>query len=951
MLAVVASVDDEHGPRSRLSDAGDGSIATDGDSFAALLRGVAAAPSIAVMDAAPLEAGTMVAERYRVEQRVGQGGMGVVYVAHDVRLARPVALKLHSGALDARGLEILRGEAQAMAHLAHPNVVEVFEVGAYEDRLFIAMEYVAAGTLRQWQREPRSWREVVKIYLEAGRGLSTAHRAGLVHRDFKPDNVLIGADGRPRVADFGLALAVQAAPATLDEASSTVESGATGRTTRSVVGTPRYMAPEQAAGKVADPRADQYSFCVALCEALGGELPTPGGPPGRLFGPGPAALWRAIHKGLQPDPGDRHPSMAALLGVLERSSRRRGSTRVWLATAGVAAAALAMTASSPDPVSTCARDADAEVQRWQAQREPARVALLSAAGTQHVDAADAIEAELDTYLARWGELRHAACRAPADDPRRDAAMQCLDGAGRAVVGTVAVLEVVTPTALAAGARLPLPSLDGCALDSVSTAEPSGPEPTEAEAVDHILTDGARVRALIWNGDRVGALSLAHEVFVRAEPLSHRPTVLYGHMVLADAASEAGELAIAREHFEAGFYLAQGLGNEADAVESSAALIEIFTDLGQYDQAEIWVGHARSSYERLGTNVALELGLLSSLGILRQEQGRLADAVRVQRKALALLPDEGDEVRRANAHNNLGASYSYVGEHGRAVEQFELSLALYEARRGPDHPDNVYPLANLAWSWIERGEFARAEPLLMRAIDLLERTSASDTYAHATLLSQLGALHSERGRHREAIEVFQRARRLAEPDLGADHVLIGQLVMNEAGERAGLGDDAQAGQLYERALGILERAVGPDHDDVALALANLAQLRVDTDPAAALAHAQRAVQIVAGPDDAALRAPLVLPLTIQGRALVKLGRAPEAVDPLGRALRIAAQGDVAAIYWVEAEFYLADALWEAGGDRERARAHAQAARGRLAHDEDAADAVAEIDTWLATHPPP
>ncbi|HVV85399.1 MAG TPA: serine/threonine-protein kinase, partial [Kofleriaceae bacterium] len=205
--------------------------------------------------------GTQVGD-YVVAGRIGAGGMGVVYRARDRRLERDVALKLHARVdTDAGRTRALR-EATAMARLSHPNVVTVFGVGSHGDHLYIAMEFVAGEDARQWQaRGGRTWRELLELYLDAARGLAAAHRAGIVHRDFKPENVLVGRDGRVRVADFGLARKDGDRAAVGPRLAAGSDSG--------IAGTPGYMAPEQLAWQ-AGPAADQFAFGVALAEALHG---------------------------------------------------------------------------------------------------------------------------------------------------------------------------------------------------------------------------------------------------------------------------------------------------------------------------------------------------------------------------------------------------------------------------------------------------------------------------------------------------------------------------------------------------------------------------------------------------------------------------------------------------------------------------------------------------------
>jgi serine/threonine-protein kinase len=244
--------------------------------------------------------------RFVVRARLGAGGMGVVLAADDPDLGRQVALKLvKDDAAPGLRARLLR-EAQAMARLEHPNVVRVFEVGAAGDRLFIAMELIDGETLTRWlAAAPRPWREVVAMFRAIGDGLAAVHGAGLVHRDFKPDNVLIDRDGRARVADFGLAR--------LDAGASTGTASPLRHPltrTGAMMGTPGFMAPEQQFGGDVDARADQYSFCVALRTALGDEWPR-----------APRSLRAATTRGLSFDPANRFPSMTPLLAALDRVAR------------------------------------------------------------------------------------------------------------------------------------------------------------------------------------------------------------------------------------------------------------------------------------------------------------------------------------------------------------------------------------------------------------------------------------------------------------------------------------------------------------------------------------------------------------------------------------------------------------------------------------------------------
>lgn len=310
---------------------------------------------------APTEEGEP-AHRYEVLAPIGAGGMGVIYAARDRMLHRTVALKmLQSGGAgevsEARMRERLLREARAMARLSHPNVLAVYEVGELEGQVFLAMERVEGETLTAWLRQGRrSWREVVEVFLDAARGLSAAHSAGLIHRDFKPDNVLVGADGRVRVTDFGLASAL--APIAGEGA----EGGSRAAGSLSVTalaGSPPYMAPEQLRGETVDARADVFGYCVSLYEALYGERPFRGESLAELEGEVrrgevhaprrgnhvPGWLRRVVLRGLRHEPEQRFQSMEAVILALE-GGRGRVRRRV---VGGVAVLAALVVLSSLGP--------------------------------------------------------------------------------------------------------------------------------------------------------------------------------------------------------------------------------------------------------------------------------------------------------------------------------------------------------------------------------------------------------------------------------------------------------------------------------------------------------------------------------------------------------------------------------------------------------------------------
>ncbi|HVE83851.1 MAG TPA: serine/threonine-protein kinase, partial [Myxococcales bacterium] len=490
-------------------------------------------------------------DRYVVLEVLGAGSMGVVYAAFDPKLDRKIALKMLAGESGDRGsfeerrARMMR-EAQAMARLSHPNVVHVHDVGTYQDQIYVAMEFIQGQRATEWLRsEPRSWREVLRVFIRAGRGLAAAHAAGLVHRDFKPDNVMVGNDGVARVMDFGLVSSISADPnawntpppvpvdrgSEADLAQPITQAGA-------LLGTPAYMAPEQWMGDKIDHRADQFSFCVSLYEALYGQRPFAARTLAELTSkvaqgkirevpagsPVPFYIRRAVARGLAADPKLRHPSMKELLEVLElglRVPRRRvlftAGGAVLLVVGGLLAPLL-WRLRSPDrateppaaaanerPPERCGRAAETFATAWNEARERALGArLLQAGGPAAAEVWVHAQRFIDRFRERWVASRERACRAGAAPRLAERRLECLDQqldelrALEEVLGK-ADASLVRGAALAAAA---LPSPEGCAEERGLPEDAPGPA---RRAWRHQLVVA---RATLAAGDPAGARKLA-----------------------------------------------------------------------------------------------------------------------------------------------------------------------------------------------------------------------------------------------------------------------------------------------------------------------------------------------------------------------------------------------------------------------------------------------------------
>jgi len=412
--------------------------------------------------------------RYVVLERLGVGAMGVVYSAYDPELARQVALKVlrpkavaKQGAAAAR-VRLLR-EAQSLAQLAHPNVVSVYDVGRGDDEVFLAMELIVGENLRSWSRRVKGWREIVAVFIEAGRGLAAAHRLGLVHRDFKPENVLVAEDGRVCVTDFGLARPDPSVDAPSTSASEAVASrsgmlGVTMTVEGDAIGTPAYMAPEQHGSGDADARSDQYSFCVSLYEALYGRRPFTGDnekliaeakaahapklPPHRLddrLSPVPAWLRRVLRRGMSRAARRRYGSMDDLLAELERGV----ASRPWVAlgmgalTVGALAVGIAVQRSPAEASNPCASDRPVEpTPAWNAETQ--RALRMTLAGLEGEASFERVAERIDRRVEDWRATYRQTCedtwvRGEQSAELLDARMSCLRRQWGALENTMGVL--------------------------------------------------------------------------------------------------------------------------------------------------------------------------------------------------------------------------------------------------------------------------------------------------------------------------------------------------------------------------------------------------------------------------------------------------------------------------------------------------------------------------------
>ncbi|HLL25991.1 MAG TPA: serine/threonine-protein kinase, partial [Kofleriaceae bacterium] len=412
--------------------------------------------------------------RYEIGASVGRGAMGEVFRGRDTELARPVALKrLHAGTN--RDVRLAR-EARAAAQLQHPNVIAVYEIVTDGDDAVLACEWVEGVTLREWlAAERRPLREVLHVVGGAGRGLAAAHAAGIVHRDFKPENVLVDHTGRARVADFGLASAFEAAEGTQPVGVTPLRLTITG----TLAGTPAYMAPELVDGARPDAASDQFAFAVTLFEAVYGTYPFAGRTPEAVWAAMAAStfvkcerrvppwLERALRRALAPEPGDRFPTIAALLDLIDQRARR--GMGIPLAGAGavggiVVAALLAALPSDATPA--CGEDLVDEV--WSPSVRESYVRQFARVGAERsAPTITFTEQALEQWRGAWRLGRRAACA--AEPSERRARMMCLDRQLGDLRAQLAVWQradaAVVDRAITATTQLPSPTACTSAVEN------------------------------------------------------------------------------------------------------------------------------------------------------------------------------------------------------------------------------------------------------------------------------------------------------------------------------------------------------------------------------------------------------------------------------------------------------------------------------------------------------
>jgi tetratricopeptide (TPR) repeat protein/predicted Ser/Thr protein kinase len=759
------------------------------------------------VDTQPLSRGDLVA-RYTVLERIGAGGMGVVYAAYDPELDRRVAVKLLKSDRADRAATLM-AEGRALARLADPNVVSVFDIGRMGEAVFVAMELVDGETLGEWLRTRRAWQEILRTFIAAGHGLAAAHRSGLVHRDFKPGNVMIDARGRVRVMDFGLAMPT-----------STPHAGLAG------MGTPRYMAPEQILGQPITPATDQFAFCVALFEALAGRHPFGAHDDARgialaiaeeaprsLVVPGlPARARRAIERGLARLPSARWPSMDALLVELGFERRRRLPWVLGIAAAGLVTALSLQRSDAERCASVDEKLADLLDPEMRAATAAALAAYARDFDAPEVDVA----ARVDAWARSWATAHVEACldtrvRGTEEVRVMEARHACLANRRRSFDAIVRSLVEGSAGARERVVELvdALPDVDAC-RDPVTVLDGVEPPPPESVAdVDAVRSEIDRARRERIAGRYPEGEGIAAAAVERARSTAYAPLVAEALWQHGEALAELQRNDAAEAALEEAAWLALTAGPREVAMAATADLVVLEREVSRIAQTLRWRDRARALMDPIRDAVAavrVELGVSRALREVGRFDEALVHARNAHERALAELGEDHEvtatsRLALATVHIRLQA---YAEGEGLAREAIAMRRRLFGRR----HPEVARALLVLASAHAAQGRLSEAIEEDLEALQLLRQGTGARSRMVAAALNNLGNAYGAQGDFDRAAASFAEALEIWE-ELGHEDSSV-YATANLAELALRRGDGVMAVELFRRARAILDRAADGTH---------------------------------------------------------------------------------------------------------------------------------------------
>jgi eukaryotic-like serine/threonine-protein kinase len=913
--------------------------------------------------------------RYRLLEEVGQGGMGVVFAAHDPELHRTVAVKVlrpDVGGPGSAGEQRLRREGQTMAQLTHPNVIRVYDVGVESGTVFVAMEYVAGGTLKDWlAAKTRRVEEILGVFAQAGRGLTAAHEAGLVHRDFKPSNVLVSEDGRVLVSDFGLARL------SIDEDGHWIESdddatSPLGRTlTRggALVGTPAFMAPEQHRGRSVDARADQFSFCVSLWRALYVVPPYAGDnwralaetiEGCRLAAPPasarvPAHIHAALVRGLASEPGARFASMRELLDALADDPLRRRRRRRAVALLGallVAGLVASWTVGRRVGQHPCAQLDDRFAGIWDVPtRRQVHDAFLATSVPYAETTFAEVARQLDGRAAAWTAMRQQSCestrvRKVQSDSMFDLRAGCLERRARDISVFVDGMRHVSAAAMHTAAAEAADVGDITLCGDVATLSRRAPLPDDRQrrqtiaAIEHDLEP---TRALVAAGRYRDADAGAQRLIDRARAAGYAP-------LLAEALAVAGKIQeglarspAAEKLFEESALIADAGGDDESRFADEVQLIKV---VGYEREREadgaLHAQRAQAILQRLGDEPRRQATLEWALatqdwwhGHYEKARGEAEHSVRLFERVDAADPD------LVRSLHMLSITQQELNDFTGSLVSEERARAIGEKSLGANHPTVAQSWETSGGSLRLLGRYAEAERHLTRGLEILEVAAGPQSNEVASALRNLGTLYLEQQRYDDAIRFLRRGLDIARTLLGPEHsrVADGEEILGSALSKA--GHKAEAEVLLKRSVDVHRRQLGRDNPATASAVRHLGDhyLRAG-EPARAMPQFEESLRALEASQGA--HSPLLSrPLNSIAQAAIMLHDRGRAIQAYERALAVTTELDP---LHPSVEFELAKLLRPSAQAR-AAELGRKARAAFVAQGASAAADVAKVDAWL------
>ncbi len=783
--------------------------------------------------------------RFKVLDVLGQGGMGIVYACYDEQLERKVAVKVLLGKavhdVETARARLLR-EAQAMARLSHPNIVTVLEVSTVDDQLYVAMEFVQGMSLDAWiAREPRTWREVLAAFTQAGRGLEAAHRAGIVHRDFKPQNVLVTPDGLVKVLDFGLARASDAASHELMASASGEGASHSAGLMRSLtrtgayLGTPLYMSYEQHCGRRATPASDQFSFCVALFEGLYGrhpfsvtsfealhaDLEADAVAAAPLRSPVPARVYRTLRRGLALAPAARFAGMTDLLAELARdpeaTRRRFAATSLIAGCVGLAGFAAA---EAQSPALAVCPDAAAELRGvWDGARAAAVEAALVATGSTRAGETWALlEPRLTEYVAQWSAMRDEVCRTHAESRQSDALFDlrtaCLDQRRAGLAGLVTSLTAIDAASLdrALSAVGELPALTSCADAEALTAALALPEdPLVRAQVEGLRESLAQAEAQESVGHHREGLATVARVQERAIRLGYRPLLAEALLREGSLQMEGGAAAAADATLDAALLTALTVDHKAVAAQAISKRMFVRAEwLGRATQALAELPLAQALNSHVAGDVDLYPEFLNNVGVVQMRGGAYPAARQSLQAALAARDGQGRERTPLTLGilNNLATVAMLEDDSASQVALGREIVARARSVLGEQHPQHLRATASLAMALPAVGKPREARSLL-RGLETALTSEAGRPFRPWVWMLQ-GDLARGRLDHEE--RDLSTARRsyqatIDDPSVKPSTLHAARVGLGHVAAQA--GDEAGARAQFEALLGAAPPAAGAD----------------------------------------------------------------------------------------------------------------------------------------------